>query len=111
MRDWRWSDEVIKKDGYLYGGYIDKTGKLVISPEFGHVEEFSEGLALILLDGKWGYIDKTGKLVFKTGFDQAESFRNGRAWVQEGGTGVFDHQNARYGYIDRTGKVIWPPSN
>ncbi len=102
--------EVKKADGYLYGGYLDKKGKIVIEPQFGHVSAFSEGLALILLHGKWGYIDQTGAVQFKTDFGLAESFHNGLARVQEGGLNGHDLHNARYGYIDRKGKQVWKPS-
>ena len=47
-------------------GYIDKTGKIVIEPQFDIVENFSEGLAAVVIGGKRGYIDKTG--VFIDGF-------------------------------------------
>ena len=46
-------------------GYIDKTGKMVINPQWDNGWEFSEGLAQVQLDGKWGFIDKTGKIVGK----------------------------------------------
>jgi hypothetical protein len=29
-------------------GYIDKTGKIIIKPQFTKAEEFSEGLAAVL---------------------------------------------------------------
>jgi hypothetical protein len=43
-------------------GYIDKTGKIVIKPQFDKAYDFSEGLASISLNGKWGFIDNTGKI-------------------------------------------------
>jgi hypothetical protein len=41
-------------------GYIDKTGKIVIKPQFDFAESFSEGLAWVSISGKDGYINKTG---------------------------------------------------
>src|SRR4029077_12676061 len=35
-------------------GYIDKTAKMVISPQFSHAWGFSEGLAEVKDGGKWG---------------------------------------------------------
>jgi len=50
-------------------GYIDKTGNLVIGPEFDTANPFSGGMARIGIGdretGKWGYIDKTGKYVWE----------------------------------------------
>ena len=40
-----------KKDGY-----IDKTGKMIITPQFDYAYNFSEGLAAVQINGKWGYI-------------------------------------------------------
>lgn len=37
-----------QKDGVLYYGYIDKTGKTVIKPQFLHTTNFVEGKALAL---------------------------------------------------------------
>lgn len=69
-------------------GYIDKSGKVVIGPQFGWVDAdfmpdeageawwgwtqrssgpmaFSEGLAAVTSFPEWGYIDKTGKYVWR----------------------------------------------
>jgi hypothetical protein len=105
-------------------GYIDKTGKFVIQPQFGAVREFSEGLAPVgfavdkdivkaklakaQIDPsqgtvsfyKWGYIDKTGQLVIPAKFDQAHPFHYGRACVCMG---------TKIGYIDHAGKFVVPP--
>lgn len=37
-------------------GFIDKTGKEIIPPQFEEVTSFSEGLAWVKLNGKWGII-------------------------------------------------------
>jgi len=44
-------------------GFIDKTGKIAINPQFEDAWEFKEGLATIQLGNKYGYIDKSGKIV------------------------------------------------
>ena len=48
-----------------YGvGFIDKTGNVVLPiDKYDSVGSFSEGVALIRVDGKWGFIDKTGSEV------------------------------------------------
>lgn len=49
-------------DGKL--GYIDKTGKIVISPQFLYARPFSEGLAAVSNDQfAFGYIDAHGKVI------------------------------------------------
>jgi hypothetical protein len=54
------SDTIEFKGRY---GYIDKTGAMVIKPQFSHPRRFSQGLAAVELERKWGYIDKTWKMV------------------------------------------------
>lgn len=46
-------------------GYVDKTGKFVIRPQFDGAFTFSGGLALVIVGNRVGYIDKTGKYVWK----------------------------------------------
>jgi WG containing repeat len=95
---------IVKADGYLYCGFMDRSGKQVIQPTFGNCDDFSEGLALVLLQGKWHFIDRTGNIVLSPPNLQVRSFHNGLAEVSESGYAVSDS-----GYIDKNGKVIWPP--
>src|SRR5687767_5297163 len=45
-------------------GYIDRTGKVRVEPQFADGWKFSEGLACVVtMDGLSGFIDVTGKLV------------------------------------------------
>ncbi len=46
-------------------GYIDKAGEIAIELQFDFALVFSEGLAVVMVDGKWGYVDKTGKTVIQ----------------------------------------------
>jgi WG containing repeat len=86
-------------------GYINKQGKVIISPKFDYVSggrtgNFDGGLARVCLNKKCGYIDKTGKIVVQLKFDNvAPKFRDGLAWVEVGD---------RLGYIDKSGKVVIP---
>ena len=96
--------EIVKPDGYLYCGYTDRTGKILIQPTFGGCEDFSEGLGLVLLEGKWHFIDRTGNVVLSPPNSLIWSFRNGLAKVSDSRyAGVDD-----FGYIDKTGSKIWP---
>lgn len=48
-------------------GYIDKTGKIVIAPNFGRTGDFRDGLALVMdaENGRNSYIDTAGKVVYQ----------------------------------------------
>jgi WG containing repeat len=88
-------------EGKSYG-YINLNGDRVIPPQYYSVNDFSEGLAAVVLteDGKWGYVDKTGKMVIQPQFDEARKFSDGMAAVSQGG---------KWGYVDKTGKIAIKP--
>jgi hypothetical protein len=94
---------VVKDDGYLYCGYVDKAGRKIIEPQFGGCDSFSEGLANVLVNGKWHFIDKAGHFVIDPPFFQVRSFHNGLAFFLDG-----QSRSSASGYIDKTGKVVWP---
>lgn len=81
-------------------GYIDKTGKYVINPQFDEAENFYNGLAIVAIDDKIGFIDTSGKYVINPQFDDASEFNEGIACVKS---------NGKYGYIDKSGKYIINP--
>jgi hypothetical protein len=85
-------------------GYVDTSGKVVIPVTFAGARLFSEGLAAVLVDGKWGYIARDGKMVIPPRFAEVEAFRDGRAVVR---TGTDYAKNS--GLIDRSGKFVVQP--
>lgn len=91
-------------------GYINKAGKVVISPQFNrefinqsslNVVRFSEGLAAANIKGKWGYIDTTGTVVIKPIYSTAWPFSEGLAEVRT--------SDGKSGYINNAGKMIVAP--
>ncbi len=116
-------------------GFVDRTGKVVIAPQFEAADDFHEGLALVFNSGrKAGYVDKSGKLVIRYQFDMAESFSESLASFSNGeSTGFispkgkyiinpqFDdassfsdglaviEQGDMYGFIDKKGKIVINP--
>ncbi|WP_158260502.1 WG repeat-containing protein [Chlorogloea sp. CCALA 695] len=89
-------------------GYIDKTGKSVIKPQFKLAYKFSEGLARVKIGDKWGYVNKTGKQVIRPQFatdaddvyGKPGSFFNGLAAVKVGN---------KWGYINKQGQLAIKP--
>lgn len=91
-------------------GYLDKTGKVAINPNFYQAENFSDGLAVVSLDPpdklnktrprkqRLGFIDKTGKMVIPAKYSEARSFSEGLAFVRE--------TNGAAGFIDKSGKKV-----
>ena len=91
-------------------GFVDKTGRFVIEPQFDEAEDFKEGLAVVKVpvkvddkvESKFGFIDKTGKMVIEPRFSEARSFSEGLAVVTI-------NSMDKDGYIDKTGKVVIAP--
>jgi hypothetical protein len=117
------------------GDFIDKSGALVINPQFESAGDFSDGLALVSFGGKYGYIDRHGKIAIAPQFDDAGEFSDGLARAGMGARfGFIDKQGKfainpqydrvgafedglapvwignRQGYIDKNGKFVWNPS-
>ena len=83
---------------YKYG-FVDRSGRVVVKPQFDWVGSFSDGLALATLEtnGPSGYIDTTGYLVVKPQYDDADNFSEGLAPVKKDG---------KWRFIDRTGAEV-----
>jgi hypothetical protein len=60
-------------------GFIDKTGSMIIQPQFADVRDFSEGMASVQIGGSWGVIDKTGRVIIAPQYDGVNSFSEGVA--------------------------------
>lgn len=82
-------------------GFVDKSGKQVINPQFAEVRQFTGGKCAVKnKDGKWGYIDDEGKIVINYQFDNANDFIENKAVVYLG---------EKAGIIDNDGKYILNP--
>ncbi|BEG99210.1 hypothetical protein BSYN_14750 [Bacteroides sedimenti] len=72
-------------------GYVDKTGKYIINPQFEYADFFSNGLAVVGIKGeneelKFGYIDEDGKYVINPQYKSALRFKEDIAWVVKDGS-------------------------
>jgi len=83
---------------------------------FEWAESFSEGLAMVVIDGKTGFIDKTGKMVIGPkynpegsymgiGHETCHGFFDGLAVVSVG-----DYPNEKFGCIDCSGNFVIAPN-
>ena len=91
---------VVKSQGKC--GFIDKSGSLVISPQFDSAWSFdSSGLAPVAVGNVWGFIDQSGKFVVNPRFEDASGFENSNiAPVKSDG---------KWGYINKKGYFDIPP--
>src|SRR5262252_7701054 len=85
-------------------GFMDRTGRVVIRPQFSDVSDFFDGLAKVVVrvgkEYKSCFIDETGNTVIPCVFDMAGNFSEGLAPVRVG---------RLWGYIDRSGKMVIQP--
>jgi hypothetical protein len=86
----------VKRDGKW--GWIDKTGRLFLSPFSSH-PDFHEGLSAFERDGKWGYMDTKGTVLIQPEWEEAKEFSGGYAGVKRDG---------KWGGIDTTGRLVTP---
>ncbi|MEZ4224696.1 MAG: WG repeat-containing protein [Polyangiaceae bacterium] len=97
--------DIAKADKPAFG-YIDKTGKWAIEPQFVRAGPFNGGLAWVEVAAEGGprfvFVDKSGKRIApsgKPGWERVRSFSEERAAVKAGG----------WTFIDPTGKQLGEP--
>jgi len=81
-------------------GFIDRTGKVFIQPQYDLAFGFSEGLAPISTNSKWGYINQMGKIVIKPQMEEVSIFSEDLAAVKTG---------SKWGFINPKGQVVIKP--
>lgn len=64
----------------LYG-FINQKGEMVIPAKYPSASAFSDGLALVNINGKCGYINVKGDLIIPIKYENASDFINGTASV------------------------------
>jgi len=81
-------------------GFIDASGKIVISPTYEDAQPFQEDLSCVRVGSKYGFIDPEGHLVIQPQFDQTLSFSEDLAGVKVAG---------RWGFINKSGQMVIEP--
>ncbi|MHB1391610.1 MAG: WG repeat-containing protein [Clostridia bacterium] len=93
-------------------GYMDRSGKVVVEPQYEGTYTFYEGLSAVKKDNKWGLIDKSGILLCEPQFKDVGSYSEGLISVRVGL--VYESKNSkttiyREGYADKNGNVLISP--
>lgn len=90
-------------------GFIDRSGDMVIAPQFQGAGDFNENRAFVAVFGdkyKLGYIDKRGNFIVTPQFDAARDFSEGLAAVGVGFFGIHGDGDHEWGYVDKNGKLV-----
>ena len=90
----------VGNDQDLYG-FMDEEGNGVIPFQYDEVNEFHEGLAAVMKQGKYGVVNLNNEVVVDFKFETISDYQSGFAIVEE-------HQ--QFGLMDRVGKWIIQPN-
>ena len=97
-------EETEKKETQLGENKLYKTGDVVIPLKYDWAGSFSEGLAVVGIEGKWGFIDKSGNEVVPLKYGYADEFSEGLACVSL----TNKYKKDKYGFIDKSGNEVVP---
>lgn len=104
---------VVRSNGY--SGFIDYSGKEVISLQYTEARPFSEGIAAVALSCKdsiysyWGFINEKGEEILPIKYKDVGDFHEGLAWVCIGNNGKgFGYKHTKFGFVDTTGNIVIP---
>jgi hypothetical protein len=81
-------------------GFINRSGKIIIDPQYEYASNFSEGFAAIIDEtGKYGFINNLGEITFFPGATDLRKYQSGYAAIR------FE----KWGYIDKELKIAIKP--
>ncbi len=85
-------------------GYISRSGRIVVKPQFDSARGFSEGLARVEINGSYGFIDSSGRMAVKPVFNMANDFSDGLSAVKipDGSCELC----GEWVYINKAGQVV-----
>lgn len=63
----------LRNDSVLYG-FIDKTGKEIVSPTYAFIDNFESGSAVFLKDNLAGMLNKSGEIIIEPKYDELYRF-------------------------------------
>lgn len=104
-----------QKNRHLYSveqnglcGYINKTGKIIIPPQFDTCWNFSERFAGVIVNGKLGFIDETGKFIAQPIFNyDLTYFSEGFAYIRFGN---YREGTEQVGFVNSKGQITILPA-
>lgn len=120
--------------GKSHWGFIDRSGRIVISAVYDSVSIFINGISIVQKNGQYGLINREGNQILPISYDKITRFNNGFVKVYKNGrmalantqgqvitdfkyedVGSFKQemsyyiQDGKYGLINSVGKEVLPP--
>jgi hypothetical protein len=90
-------------------GFIDKTGQIVIKPQYEAINSFSEGVAVVVKNGNVFLINREGQAILSRSLNDLQLNIYEGARVSEGLIDAYDPAKSKNGFIDKTGKFVIEP--
>ncbi|MCH3965027.1 MAG: WG repeat-containing protein [Clostridium sp.] len=82
-------------------GLMDSSGRIVLQPQFDWMDNFSEGKAIVSINGRYGFINKDlTDMKYKYNLydaDKIYAFSEGLARIEK---------NGKYGFMDSNGNIV-----
>ena len=88
---------LIKDDNDAFG-YIDKQGRIIITPQYASAKPFSGGRAATKISDRWGFIDRDQSTIIAPQFISAGNFSDKLAPVRKDAN--------TWGYANRQGQMV-----
>ena len=80
--------------------FIDRTGKAIVADNWSAADDFSNGMARVMVGNSYGYIDASGKLIIQPIYTRGWNFQNESCIVE---------YHDKLGVINRDGENILEP--
>ncbi len=95
---------VLQRDGC---GFVDTTGREVISLRFKYCSDFDSGAAPVGVGGRWGLIDRTGAYLLRPEYDQVRQVSGAFPPKRKKDAATFVvMKGTRLGLVDHTGRTL-----
>ncbi|RIE17606.1 WG repeat-containing protein [Candidatus Cryosericum septentrionale] len=78
-------------------GFCDSQKRIAIPTMYDRAEPFTDGIAIVVTNGKFGCIDSKGEMVIPVAYEQMGPFLEGLSLV---------HLDGKFGFVDRTGTTV-----
>ena len=63
-------------------GLMDKTGNLIVEPQFDDIFRIVDEMTACMIGGKWGFVNKEGRVVIEPRYETVYGFNEGLAAVE-----------------------------